>query len=99
VPRGQWQIETSVLFELPLVPGLFKTVKNRHRHMAEAVGAELAIEYRAYAIGPDDRIMLRIDLMCDDDDAAKERAHQLSYSYAVELWRDQKLLARFDRLQ
>jgi hypothetical protein len=37
----------------------------------------MAIEYRAYAIGPDDRIVTRIDLMCDDDVSAKERARQI----------------------
>jgi hypothetical protein len=59
----------------------------------------LAIEYRACAIGPDNHIMFRIDLICDDDDTAKERARQFIDGHAVELWRDKKLLARFERLQ
>jgi hypothetical protein len=58
----------------------------------------MAIEYSAYAIGPDDRIVLRFDLICADDDAAKERARQLIDGYAIELWRDQNLLARFEPL-
>jgi hypothetical protein len=59
----------------------------------------MAVEYKAYAIGADDRIQLRVDLICADDDAAKERARQLADDYTVELWRDEKLLARFERLQ
>jgi hypothetical protein len=42
---------------------------------------------------------LRVDLICADDDAAKERARQLADGCAVELWRDEKLLARFERLE
>jgi hypothetical protein len=59
----------------------------------------MAIEYKAYSIGPDDRVQTRVDLICADDDAAKERAQQLADGYAVELWRDEKLLIRFERLQ
>jgi hypothetical protein len=33
------------------------------------------------------------DLICADDDAAKEHARRLAYDYAVELWRDKELLA------
>ena len=32
----------------------------------------MAIEYKAYAIGPDDLTQLRVDLICADDEAAKE---------------------------
>jgi hypothetical protein len=63
--------------------------------MAEAMGPKMAVDYRAYAIGPDDRIVLRVDLVCADDDAAKERARQIS-THTIELWRDRELLARFD---
>jgi hypothetical protein len=59
----------------------------------------MASEYKAYAIGPDDRITSRLDLICDSDDAAKERARQLVDGHAVELWRDDRLLARFEPLQ
>ena len=37
----------------------------------------MAIEYKAYAIGSDGSITLRIDLVCEDDNSAKERARQL----------------------
>lgn len=56
----------------------------------------MAIEYRAYTIGRDDRIMTRVDLFCDDDDTAKEHAKQLVDGHAVELWRGDRLLARFE---
>jgi hypothetical protein len=36
-----------------------------------------------YAIGPDDRIQLRVDLICADDDAAKKRARQLADGLGV----------------
>jgi hypothetical protein len=59
----------------------------------------MAIEYTAYAIGPDDRIVMRIDLVCADDDAAKERAREIVDGHAIELWRDKTLLARYEPLQ
>ena len=34
-------------------------------------------EYRAYIIGPDGRVLRRIDLFCVDDEAAKKQARQL----------------------
>jgi hypothetical protein len=36
----------------------------------------MATEYRTYAIRPDDHIVSRHDLICVDDDHAKERARQ-----------------------
>jgi hypothetical protein len=59
----------------------------------------MAIEYTAYATGPDDRIVMRIDLVCADDDAAKERAREIVDGHAIELWRDKTLLARYEPLQ
>ena len=50
----------------------------------------MAIEYRTYAIGADDRIVSRIEMVCDDDDDAKERARQLVDDQAIELWRGDK---------
>ena len=41
----------------------------------------MAVEYRAYAIGPEDRIVFRYDLKCADNDAARERARQLADSH------------------
>ena len=43
-------------------------------------------EYQAYVIGQDGRIELRVDLVCSDDDAARQRAKQLVNGRDVELW-------------
>ena len=49
-------------------------------------------EYRAYAIGAEERILSRVDFVCDNDEAAKERAKQLVDGHDVELWHlDQKI--------
>jgi hypothetical protein len=43
-------------------------------------------EYHAYVMGQDGRIELRVDLVCSDDDAARQRAKQLVNGPDVELW-------------
>lgn len=49
-------------------------------------------EYRAYVVGPDGHVLQRIDLLCADDDAAKERAKALVDGHDVELWQlDRKI--------
>ena len=45
------------------------------------------LEYRAYVIGLDGRIELRVDLFCSDDEEARERARQLVNGRDVELWK------------
>jgi len=55
-----------------------------------------ANEYRAYIIGPDGHIERRIDLVCADDDAAKERANALVDGHAIELWQETRKVAQFD---
>jgi len=55
--------------------------------------------YNAYAVGPDDRIVMRIDLVCESDDAAKEQAAQLVDGHSIELWKGAAMLARFEPLQ
>jgi hypothetical protein len=52
-------------------------------------------EYRAYVIGPDGHIQQRIDLLCADDDAAKERARQLVNGHDLELWQLDRMIAKF----
>jgi hypothetical protein len=52
-------------------------------------------EYRAYVIGPDGHIRRRVDLLCVDDDAAKERANALAEDSDVELWRSGRKIAEF----
>jgi hypothetical protein len=52
-------------------------------------------EYRAYVIGLDGHIELRVDLVCFDDDAAKERARQLVDDRDVELWQGEHRIETF----
>jgi hypothetical protein len=56
-------------------------------------------EYRAYIVGPDGHIQRRIDLLCADDDAAKERAKALVDGHAIELWQESRKVAQFDPRQ
>ena len=42
--------------------------------------------YRAYLLRRNGDIALRVDLDCDDDDAAKRQAKALADGYDVELW-------------
>ena len=51
--------------------------------------------YRAYLMGPDGRIVHRVDLKCDDDGAAKARAEQHVDGYNIELWDGARKIAEF----
>jgi hypothetical protein len=53
-------------------------------------------EYRAYVVGRDGHIQNRIDLVCVDEDAAKEQARQLVDGHDVELWQGDHKIATFD---
>jgi hypothetical protein len=55
-------------------------------------------EYRAYVIGPDGHIQRRFDLLCADDDAAKERARQLVNGHDLELWQFDRVVAKFSSM-
>jgi hypothetical protein len=76
-------------------------VKDRaFRHMASTAGGPMALtKYCIYVIGADEGIIGRVDLLCEDDTAAKERAEQLLGEYAIELWQSDELLERFDPMQ
>ena len=52
-------------------------------------------EYSAYIIGPDGHIQQRIDLLCADDNAAKEQARKLANGHDVELWQRDRQVATF----
>ena len=52
-------------------------------------------EYQAYVLGEDGHIKQRIDLVCADDDAAKEQARQLVNGHDVELWQLDRQIATF----
>jgi hypothetical protein len=51
------------------------------------------LEYRAYLIGRNGHIVHRVDLLCDDDEAAKVRAQLLVDIHTVELWQGGRLVA------
>ena len=53
------------------------------------------MEYRAYLLA-DGHISKRIDLVCEDDNAAKEQARQLVDEQDVELWAGRRLVTRLD---
>jgi hypothetical protein len=52
-------------------------------------------EYRAYVVGSDGHIKLRVDLFCANDDAAIERAKALVDGHGVELWHLRRKIAEF----
>jgi hypothetical protein len=52
-------------------------------------------DYRVYVVGADGHIVDRIDLLCADDDAAKEHARQLVDGHDVELWQLGRRIAEF----
>jgi hypothetical protein len=54
-------------------------------------------EYCAYIIGPDGHILNRIDLLCENEDEAKECAARLVDSQNVELWQRDRRIAEFKR--
>jgi hypothetical protein len=51
--------------------------------------------YRAYMIRWDGHIIYRVDIECDDDEAAKERAKLLMDGHDVELWDGARKIAEF----
>ena len=53
-------------------------------------------EYRAYILNWDGHIKSRIDLLCLNEEDARERAQQLVDGAAVELWEGPRRIARFD---
>ena len=52
-------------------------------------------EYRAYVMGSDGHISRRVDLVCENEQVAKERAKQLVNGQAVELWELERPIATF----
>jgi hypothetical protein len=56
-------------------------------------------EYRAYLIGPDGHIIQRADLVCADEEAAKEHAKQLVDGHDVELWQLDRMIATFTHMR
>jgi hypothetical protein len=53
-------------------------------------------EYYAYVIGGDGHIKQRLDLVCADESAAKERAKMLMDNDVIELWQCGHKIATFE---
>ena len=52
-------------------------------------------EYRAYVIGADGHFIRAVELVCPDDDAAKDCAKQLVEGHDIELWAGDRKVAAF----
>jgi hypothetical protein len=52
-------------------------------------------EYKAYLMGPDGHIAGRVDLLCENEEAARGRAQLLAQDCVIELWRGARLIAEF----
>lgn len=52
-------------------------------------------EYRASLIGEDGRVQRSVQLVCPDDETAKEYARQLVDGLAIELWQGDRQVGTF----
>ena len=52
--------------------------------------------FRAYIIGPDEHIVDRVELLCESEEEAKQRAKQLVDGHAVELRDRARKIARYE---
>ena len=52
-------------------------------------------DYRAYIVGTEGRFVRAIELLCPDDDTAREYAKNLVHGHDVELWQGKRRVARF----
>jgi hypothetical protein len=52
-------------------------------------------DYRAYIVGAEGRFVRAIELLCPDDDTAREYAKNLVDGHDVELWQGKRRVARF----
>jgi hypothetical protein len=88
VPRSGTKL---TLMHLDLVP-----CSAADRNQAQALGPQMQ-DYCAYIIGPDGHILNRIDLLCENEDEAKECAVRLVDGQNVELWQRDRRIAEFKR--
>jgi hypothetical protein len=51
-------------------------------------------EYRAYIVGEDGHFVRAVELVCPDDETAKEYAKQLVDGHDIELWQQERLIAK-----
>ena len=56
-------------------------------------------DYSAYLLEPRGRIAKRVDLVCEDEQAAREQAKQLAQDCRVELWQRDRKIAVFQPSQ
>jgi predicted dinucleotide-binding enzyme len=54
------------------------------------------VEYRAYTVDQDGRILGVNALVCSDDAEAIEQAKRLVLNYAIELWSGTRLVTRLE---
>ena len=52
-------------------------------------------EYRFYVLGRDGSILSRHELLCFDEEEAKERARQIVDGWPVELWQGDRRIETF----
>ena len=79
--------------ELDILPAVLVNFKIWPTADLAAIAAMHA--YRAYLIGHDGHIVSRVDLLCQDDQSAKDKAKQLVDGHDVELWDGAKKIAVF----
>ncbi|RXG86196.1 hypothetical protein EAS61_34025 [Bradyrhizobium zhanjiangense] len=53
-------------------------------------------EFRAYIVDQSGHVTGRVDLICADEESARQRARQLVDGHAVELWQGNHKIERFD---
>jgi hypothetical protein len=51
--------------------------------------------YRAYIIGIDGRFLRAVELVCPDDEVAKEYARRLVDGHDIELWQEDRKIETF----
>jgi hypothetical protein len=52
-------------------------------------------EYRAYVIGADGHFIRVVELVCTDDETAKEYTRQLADGHDIELWAGDRKVTAF----
>ena len=55
-------------------------------------------DYRAYLIGEDGHFVGAIDLVCPDDESAKQQARQLVGGHDFELWQEARIIGVFKKI-
>jgi hypothetical protein len=54
-------------------------------------------DYRAFILGPDDRVMAAVDLLCENEGEAIKAAKRLVDGHDIELWQRDRKIERFNR--